>query len=381
MLAREIATADGASVSTGLALEHSLNGVQTCRAVDALWVITGNVYRSGGMRLMGGTGAGSFEAYRSLAPAPAAVVDAPIGAAEHPLYTELLAEAQGNLLPAAVLDDDPYPVRALLVFGANPALSAPATDEMRRALDKLELLVVAEPHLSETASMAHVVLPVATFAERDSHIAMRKIGEVPAAVPAPGEARPDWQIAFDLARKLGFEKYFPWSDRREAQKALASVRRPAEKGRYLTPSGRIELASARMRDAGLPAVPAPGSFPSPDDDHPLLLVTGLRRPAYCNSQMRGSPLLEQRVGPPTAGLAPETAKAIGVSDGQRVTLETAHGVVEVAASIDADLLDGIVVLPHCVAEANANQLTALVERDPVSGFPNLRSLPCRVRPV
>jgi anaerobic selenocysteine-containing dehydrogenase len=68
-----------------------------------------------------------------------------------------------------------------------------------------------------------------------------------------------------------------------------------------------------------------------------------------------------------------------VADGQKVRIETAHGAVEVAARLRDDLVEGIVVLPHCVAEANANQLTALDERDPISGFPNLRSLPCRVR--
>ncbi len=380
-LAREIAAADGASVSTGLALEHSLAGVQTCRATEALWSITGNVGRRGGMRLLGPSGSAAFESYRNLAPVPPPVADAPVGSAEHPLFTQLLSEAQGNLLPRAILDDDPYPVRALLVFGANPALSAPATPEMRRALERLDLLVVGDPVLSETAALADVVLPIATFIERDSHLAMRNIGDVPAAVSPPGESRPDWRIAFELARRLGLEEYFPWTDREEAQRALAGMVRPREKGRYLTPSGRIELSSGRLRDTGQPAVPQPVPQASPAADFPLLLVTGLRRPGYCNSQMRGAPLLEQRVGPPTAGLAVQTAKSLGVRQGQRVRVETVHGAVEVAASVESDLLEGIVVLPHCVAEANANQLTAVDERDPVSGFPNLRSLACRVRPV
>lgn len=380
-LAREIAAAEGASVSTGLALEHSLNGVQTCRAVEALWTITGNVGRPGGMHLYGPAGAAAFEAYRTLEPVPPPVSESPVGAAEHPLFTRLLAEAQGNLLPRAILDDDPYPVRALLVFGANPALSAPDTAEMRRALERLDLLVVADPVLSETASMADVVLPVATFIERDSHIAMRGIGEVPAAVSPRGQSRPDWQIAFDLASRLGLERYFPWADRGAAQETLAAAPHRKERGRYLTPSGKIELASAQMGDVGLSPVPRPARVDTPPSDFPLLLVTGLRRPGYCNSQMRGAPLLEQRVGPPTAGLAAATARSLGVGDGQRVRIETEHGAVEVPARIHDDLIEGIVVLPHCVAEANANQLTSVATRDPVSGFPNLRSLACRVRPA
>jgi anaerobic selenocysteine-containing dehydrogenase len=377
-LAREIAAAKNASGATGLAIEHAPTGVQACRAIEALWAVTGNVGRPGGIKLLGGAGADAFATQRELAPTPPPIDQDPVGAKQHPLFTRLLGEAQGVLLPRAILEDDPYPVRALGVFGANPALSAPDSIEMQRALERLDLLVVADPEWSETARLADVVLPAASFLERDSFIAMRGIGEVPAAVRAPGQAWPDTRIVFELARRLGLSRYFPWADRSEARKALAGARRPLDKARYRTPSGKIELASARIAEAGLAAVPTPVGLPDPDPEFPLLLVTGLRRPGYCNSQMRGAPLVEGRVGPPTLRLAPKTAESLGVTAGQRVRVETAHGALDVDAHLDRDLLAGIVVLPHCDAEANANLLTSTSGLDPLSGFPNLRSVPCRV---
>jgi anaerobic selenocysteine-containing dehydrogenase len=210
---------------------------------------------------------------------------------------------------------------------------------------------------------------------------MRNAGDVDAVVPPRGEAWPDWKIAFELARHLELGRFFPWETGAEARAAQAAAMRrmprpPRE--RFLTPSGRVELVSARLREAGQPPLPSPVEPRPPDARRPLTLVTGPRQPGFCNSQCRGVPLVETRVGPPVAEVSPETARELGLEHGRRVRLETAHGSIELALYALRGLLPGVVRIPHCMVEANANDLTSAEDRDPASGFANLRVLPCRL---
>ncbi len=381
-LARAIAASGTACGHTGVAVEQSPTGLAACRAVHALWAITGNVGRPGGWALLPRLGVEAERAARSLEPTPPAVTEPAVGAAEHPLFAELVGEAQGNLFPRAILEDDPYPVRALVVVGANPLLSGPDTPLTRRALERLDLLVVADPFMTETAAMAHVLLPSATFLESDDYVAMRNVGDVEAVVPPRGEAWPDWKIAFELARRVGRGRHFPWATGAEARAAQVEAMRrmPRPSGeRFLTPSGRMELASARLREAGLPAVPSPVEREPAGEGFPLTLTTGARQPGFCNSQVRGVPMVEARVGPAVAEVGRATAAELGLEHGERVGLETEGGRLEIELYIRAGLRPGVVRIPHCMVEANANELSGLGDRDPATGFANLRAIPCRLR--
>lgn len=379
-LARDIARATSATGHTGVAVEQSVSGVQACRAVHALWALTGNVGREGGWRLMPRLGTEAVEAARALEPRPARVTEPAVGAAEHPLFVELVDEAQGNLYPRAVLTDEPYPVRALVVIGANPALSGPDSQELRRAVERLDLLVVCDPIMTETAEQADVVLPVATFLEADDFVAMRSVGEVEAVVQPAGEAWPDWKIVFELARRLGLGRHFPWETGREARQAQAAAmaRLGRLDGEFPTPSGKIELASERLRRAGQPAVPSPRDPAPPPDRFPLLLTTGARQAGFCNSQVRRVPVVEARVGPAAAEVSPGTAAELGLESGQRAALSTARGRLGVTIRVSNEVPSGLVRLPHCLVEMNANELTSTDERDPISGFADLRAIPCRI---
>lgn len=379
-LARELARSNSATGHTGVALEQSESGLQTCRAVHCLWTLTGNVGSPGGWRLLPRMGTEAANAARSLEPRPADISERPVGAAEHPLFVELLHEAQGNLYPRAILDDDPYAVRALVTIGANPALSGPDSPALRRAFQRLDMLVVADPMMTETAEMAQVVLPSATFLEADDYVAMRNAGEVPAVATPRGDAWPDWKIVFELARHLDLGEHFPWETGQEARQAQATAMRqmPRLEGQFPTPSGKIELASERLRRAGHPAVPTAVDRPRPNDRFPLVLNTGARQAGFCNSQVRGVPVVESRVGPVAAEVSSETARELGLESGQTARLSTGHGAISVTVRTTDDLRPGVVRLPHCIAEANANALTSIDVCDPITGFTELRALPCRL---
>jgi len=380
-LARAIAGAGSACGHTGVAMEQSPHGLATCRAVHAIWAITGNGGRPGGWALLPRMGTEAERGARDLEPTPERVTEPPVGATDHPIFAQLVGEAQGNLFPPAILESEPYPLKALIVIGANPLLSGPDAAATRRALESLDLLVVADPIMSETAELAHVVLPSANFLESDDYVAMRNAGDVPAVVPPPGEAWPDWKIVFELARSLDLGRFFPWETGAEARAAQTARMRAAgrpSQDRFPTPSGRIELASERLREAGLPAVPAPIDPPTPSDRFPLTLTTGARQPGFCNSQVRGVPLVEIRVGAPVVEISPETAAELGIEDGTAVRLETEHGHLDMSLYTLPGLRAGTVRIPHCMAEANANDLSGLEDRDRATGFANLRTIPCRV---
>jgi anaerobic selenocysteine-containing dehydrogenase len=234
--------------------------------------------------------------------------------------------------------------------------------------------------LTETAELADVVLPAATFLEGDDYIVMGDIGEVDPAIPPRGEAWPDWRIIFELARKMGLGRYFPWEtgrDGRDAQyRAFRQMRVPQREG-LATPSGKIELAASRLAELGVEPVPSTASVVTTSSEElPLTLVTGPRVAAFCNSQLRGIPLLEGRAGAPAVEVAPETAEALGVEGGGSARLQTRAGRLEVTVRVVPGLPRDLARIPHCRAELNANLLTDLEGGDPVSGFPNLRALPC-----
>src|SRR5262249_3506616 len=124
-------------------------------------------------------------------PVPPPVEAPPVGADEHPLFEMFNREAQGNLLARAILEDRPYPVRALVLIASTALVTAPGGAMLSRAVDRLELLVSVDPFLTASGRRAHVVLPAATFAEAEG------------VVPAQHEAWPDWKVVFELARAMG----------------------------------------------------------------------------------------------------------------------------------------------------------------------------------
>src|SRR5581483_9127161 len=142
-------------------------------------------------------------------PVPPPVDAKPIGYDAFPLFDVYNREAQANLYPRAILEGQPYPLRALLLFGSNPLLTSPDAAAWDKAAGALDLLVVADPFLSLTAQRAHVVLPASTFAEAATVDEDDTRAEESGVVAAQHESWPDWKILFELARAMGNGRYFP----------------------------------------------------------------------------------------------------------------------------------------------------------------------------
>ena len=412
-IARIFARAKSASIIPGTcSLEQHINGLQTIRALAILQTVTGNIDVPGGWVNVPSPRLGSMGVK---------VEEEPIGAAEHPLFYRLWGKqspyGQTMYLPDAILEEKPYPIKALIVSGGNPALTLPESSKIEEALGKLELLVVMDLFMTKTAQMADIVLPACSFTERAGigyvysitsglpYILLRK------RVIAPlGECLPDWKFWSELGRRMGYGDLFPWqSDEEVVEYWLKPMgltikqlteENPAgvfytekkydmaQKGDFRTPSKKIELYSQTLAEHGYDPLPnhiepsqSPISQPELASKYPLILTTGARILEYTHSQFRSLPALRQAAPEPVAELHPDTAAKYGIADGDMMAIETKKGRIRMKAGLTEDLLPGVVSIPHGWAEANANLLTGLEPHDPVTGYTEFKALLCRIKKV
>ncbi len=214
--ARLIALSSSACVTSGVALELQTNGFQTLRAIAILQAITGNLDVPGGALFV------PLAKLASLTPENTVGSDElAIGQKEYPLFHDHTKRAQANLYAEAILTEKPYPIKGMIVAGSNPVLTWPNTEKVREALTKLEFLVVMDHFMTETAKLADLVLPAATFLSRTelwngaSIYGVQKLGLSPQVLEEK-ECLTDWSFWNQLAQKMGYKESFPWASEEEA---------------------------------------------------------------------------------------------------------------------------------------------------------------------
>jgi anaerobic selenocysteine-containing dehydrogenase len=364
-----------------------------------------------------------------------------LGLAERPLGPARWGFYATRDLYRAIREEKPYPVRAVVGFGANMLLAHADGARGRDALKELEFYVHADLFMNPTAELADIVLPVASAFEREglkigfdiSPEAQSLIQLRPAVVPPPGEARPDTDIIFALAMRLGLGAQF-WSGDidaayrhqlaptgitlEELRAAPGGVRVPlhtryakhaepdangAPRG-FATPSRKVELYSQTFFDHGyapLPEFEEPqiGPVARPDlAQHFPLILTSAKPALFCQTQHRALPSLRRRALYPEVELHPVAAQARGVANGDWVAIETPEGRVRARARLN-DSLDPRVVVgehgwwqpcdelgmpgydPFGPQGANFNLLIGPAALDRVSGTASHRSYLCEIRRV
>jgi len=409
-ISRIFAEAKGAAIIQGInALDQHINGLQNSRALAILHAITGNYAVPGGW---------AVNPFMRLTDLRIPVKEPPIGAHAHPLFHSFWGMTapygQQIYLPDAILEEKPYPIKAMIISGGNPAASWPDSNTLKRALQKLDMLVVMDLFMTETAKLAHILLPACSSAERlglaynygltggmpFAMLSRKLIGPI-------GESRPDWKFFTDLGRRMGYGDLFPWNRDEEVLSHLLKAgkvtfeeleERPegvwfgercydiTAPNQIRTPSGKIEIYSHTLKEAGydpMPVYRAPsesaGHALKQNKDFPLTLNTGARIKEYTHWQMRHIPGLRKMAPDPVAEIHPATARKYGVAHGDAVRLETRAGQITVKASVTTDILPGVVnVLHGWTEQSNQNVLTPLEARDPVTGYPELRALACRM---
>lgn len=322
-------------------------------------------------------------------------------------------------VPDAILDGR---VKALYVFGENPVMSDPNVDHFIHAMESLDLLIVQDIFMSETARLAHLVLPAAGWGEKEGTFANteRRIQYVPKAVNPPGEARPDWWIITELARRMGYMgmNYAGpqdiWDEVRRvvpsqfggiSYKRLQAVRGiqwpcPNEEhpgtpvlyagGKFSTPSGKARLQPV-LFDAGGVAEAKVKQFKNPivghlseppDSEYPFVLTTGRRVYHYHTGTMtRKTPVLNQ-IGPEQLiELNPADAEALNIVDNDWLRVSTRRGVIAAKAWVTERVPAKTIFTTFHFWEANSNELTNSADLDPISGIPELKLSAAKVEKI
>lgn len=425
-LARAIATAQGATFHSNTGLEYSNSGVQACRAILTLWAITGNLDVPGGKVILPKNAA--FVPNQSMCVEPPATSKEPIGKSRYPLYHKWRKECHAMELPRAILEDDPYPIRGLLVFGSSILTGYPDPNLWRRSFEKLDFLMTVDRFLTADSEYADIVLPAATLFEGEGYVIHgRKVQYRKRFIEPLGESKTDLEIALALVDRLGYGHLYPRTpaeliDRalegtgvtREAMMAspdgLESPLQPPpemvykkwehgllrQDGRpgFETPTGKFEIASTELAEHGYDALPVytepvegPRSRPDLAGSYPLVFNSGARTPWDFRSQFHNIPSLVARAPEPKVRLHPEDALARGIQSGDTVVLRTSRGEVRYTAEVTENIVRGVVEAnsgggsPGALGawrDCNVNELTDHENRDPISGFPVYKALLCEV---
>ena len=279
-------------------------------------------------------------------------------------------------------------VKGLLIMGENPMLSDPDLTHVEAALKNLEFLVVQDLFLTETCELADVILPGASFAEKDGTFtnSERRVQRLRPAISPPGEARQDWEIICDLSRRLGFEMtYANASEIMDEMASLApiyggmSFDRLGDDGLQWPCTDKDHPGTVFLHEGefkrGLGkfhVTPFREPDELPDDEYPLILTTGRYLYHFHTGTLtRRSPGLEEISPPAPVEIHPADAKRAGILHGDQVEVSTRRGTVTARAEVTRRSPRGTIFMPFHFKEAAANMLTNAA-LDPIAKIPELK---------
>jgi len=285
--------------------------------------------------------------------------------------------------------------KALYIMGENPMVSDPDVNHVEHCLRSLDLLVVQDIFLTETAVLADVVLPSVSWAEKLGTFtnSERRVQFVRPAVPAPGEAKPDWWIIGEIARRMGYDG-LTYDSPREIMDEIASLTpiyggmsydRIGENGLQWPcpneehPGTPILHIGKFSRGVGhLSAVDWQAPAEETDEEYPYIFTTGrVLYHFHTGSMTRRSEGLDAIYPEAVVEINSEDAVDLGVSDGDVVKVASRRGEVQAKALVSPRTEPGVVFMPWHFAEAAANKLT-IAALDPTGKIPEFKVCAVRV---
>ena len=402
-VARAYATSRASIIFWGMGISQHVHGTDNARCLIALALITGQIGKPGsGLHPLRGQnnvqGASDAGLIPMLYPDYRSVENRDIRALFEGFWGQKLNARRGLTVVEIMNAIKAGTIRGMYVEGENPAMSDPDLNHARESLAALDQLVVQDLFLTETAFHADVVLPASAFAEKTGTFTStdRRVQVSRQVVPPPGDARQDWWIICEIARRMGLDWSYEkpadvFAEMTKVMPSLAhidwarleregAVTYPAHDGApsediiftegFPTATGRGRIAPADIR--------APDEVP--DDDYPMILSTGrVLEHWHTGSMTRRTEILDALEPEATAFLCRRDIERHGLTRGAMMRLETRRGAVAIRIREDRDVPEGMVFLPFCYAEAAANLLTnpAL---DPSGKIPEFKFCAARITP-
>ncbi len=411
--ARWFGEADRAIALHARGIEHQSKGVENCSAVINLCLATGNIGREGAgcsMITGQGNGQGGREHGQKCDQLPGQrQIDDPAARAHVAKVWGISPEEipQAGLTAQEIMNAiHRGEIKALLSMCFNPMVSLPNSDFTREALEKLEFFGVVDFFLSETAHHADVVL-AGSLQEEDEGVVANVEGRVihiQKAVDPPGNARVDWEIYCDLARRLGKEKFFPYKSSREIFDELREASRGGHADYYgitydkidrelgvFWPCPTLDHPGTPRLFENLQSMHADGKFrfaPTPwresgdpvNDEFPVYLTTGRVVSQYLSgTQTRRIGALVDQYPEPRLEIHPRLAEQHGIKDGDWAAITTRRAEMVLRAMVVRTIRPDTVFIPyHWPGKMSANQLTHRT-LDPRSKIPEFKVSACQIR--
>ncbi len=286
-------------------------------------------------------------------------------------------------------------IKALYIMGENPMVSDPDIKHVKESLEKLDFLAVQDIFLTETARLAHVVLPAVTFAEKDGTYTTtdRRVQLARKAIEPIGESKPDWEIISLLAKKMGSNE-FNYGSPADIMDEMARIT-PIYGGisyDRLKVNG-LQWPCPTKEHPGTPILHkekfsrGKGKFwaiefkePAelPDAEYPFILTTGRTIFHYHTGTMSSRvDILNKEVPTGYLEINPADAARLGISEGSKVVVSTRRGEIEIDAKVTERVKEGVVFVPFHFAECAANMLTNTAI-DPQAKIPEFKACACKV---
>jgi formate dehydrogenase major subunit len=404
-VARAYANAERGIIFWGMGISQHTHGTDNARCLISLAMVTGHVGRPGtGLHPLRGQnnvqGASDAGLIPMMFPDYQFVETADIRQHFEDVWGTPLDPVRGLTVVEIMDAVHAGVIKGMYIMGENPAMSDPDAGHARAGLAKLEHLVVQDIFLTETAWHADVVLPASAWPEKDGTVTNtnRQVQMGRKALATPGEARADWWITCELARRLGLawdyagpEQVFAemagvmpslnnisWQ-RLAAESAVTyPCDAPDRPGNAIVFANGFPTADGRAKLVPASIVPPDEQ---PDETYPMVLTTGRQLEHWHTGAMtRRASVLDSLEPEAVASLSSRDLRRLGVQPGETVRVVTRRGAIELTARVDGAIPEGVVFVPFCYAEAAANTLTnpAL---DPFGKIPEFKYCAAKVEKV
>ena len=382
-VARTFAGAQSAMIFWGMGVSQHIHGTDNSRCLISLALMSGQIGRPGtGLHPLRGQnnvqGASDAGLIPMFLPDYQTVTDQGVRNSFTSVWNSDDFSSEKGLTVTEIMDAvHDNRIKGMYILGENPAMSDPDVEHARDALAKLEHLVVQDIFITETANYADVILPAAAFAEKSGTVTNtnRQVQMARPAIVPPGEAKADWWIEVELAKRVGLD--WKYTDPSEVFAEMAINMRSLDNITWsrLEADGAVTYPSLSEKDPGQPIVFGEG-FPrpegrakftpasviapddTPDEEYPMILTTGRQLEHWHTGSMtRRSKVLDAVEPEANCSLNPKTLRKLGVMPGEFVKLTTKRGNIALMARSDRAVSEDMVFLPFAYVEAAANILT------------------------
>lgn len=408
--ARDYATADKAMIAYTLGITEHHCGVNNVFDIGNLALLTGHIGRDGcGIMPLRGQnnvqGAGDMGALPNQLPGAVSITNDEYRARFEKAWNMEINPVAGDTQTRTFERMENDEVKALYIIGENPLMADVHMNHTRKLLENLDLLIVQDLFVTETAELAHVVLPARSWGEVEGTFTNtdRRIQRVRKMIEPHPNTKEDWEILCDLSTRLGYPMSYNnseeiWDEMRalawEMYGGISYARLEKEyslhypcpdeshPGTFILHTRFHEEAEKNTDPSSFVPVTYTEPVELPDEEYPFTLTTGRRLESYnTHTQTKHYAAgVKIRQTEETADINPVDAETLGIENGDLVEVSSRRGTVKVKAKVTDQVPAGLVFMSFHFIEVPTNVLT-INEYDPISGTAEFKACAVKIKPI